>query len=550
MGSKQSKPISPNTTTEIAANQISKNNDRMTKRMVAKNNDESEENKEGTLSSSMSKPMPNDSIHRNITGSGGGGGGCPMKNKNGSYFGGGWFGRKNEVEEVNNANDSSSSACPVKHSEEKISSNQTNKSQSACPVKHNNDNQVQYNVYSQPIDPTNNMPAVANQLPSAFQAKELPTTRVKSTIPKGSSGGNGDDGESETWTYPSPQMFYNSLARKNKLGDTTEDEIESVVALHNNMNEKTWAKVIQWEEATLGQEDGKKSKLLKFMGRPSDLSPKARIKNLVFGHPLPFDRHDWTVIRNDGTEVRYVIDYYYDETRASETEESAMPAMDDHDAVKSILVDVRPAIDTLQTAFDRAFTMPIARHLHHSTSFEPLPILPTTELKQQVPESQKVWSNIQKNVAETKKRNSPKSMILKQEDIPEDQKQQEQGESQLPNISDAEAKEIALSFANMIGQCRETQKIVDACTDEAECAKASLALTMCLAKVVCPVQQEAVAEALNDEDVDMNDERAVAIYNTKFETALENMAICVSGKSQKAAVARQTHPHLFKDMNM
>mmetsp|Transcript_17784 Transcript_17784/g.22432 ORF Transcript_17784/g.22432 Transcript_17784/m.22432 type:complete len:315 (-) Transcript_17784:878-1822(-) len=314
------------------------------------------------------------------------------------------------------------------------------------------------------------------------------------------------------------------------------------------MNEKTWAKVIQWEEASLGEEDGKKSKLLKFLGRPSDLSPKARIKNLIFGHPLPFDRHDWTVIRKDGTEVRYVIDYYHDETRASETEESAMPAMDDYDAVKSILVDVRPAIDTVQTAFDRAFTMPAARHLYNSTKFEPLPLLPTTELKEQVGESQKVWSNIQKNVAESKKRSSPKSMILKQEDIPQDQKEQEEAEIQLPDISDAEAKEIALSFAKMVGQCQEAQKIVDACEDEAECAKASLALTMCLAKVVCPLQQNAVAKALDDEGVDMNDEKAVAMYHSKFETALENMAICVSGKSQRAAVARQTHPHLFKDL--
>ena len=68
-------------------------------------------------------------------------------------------------------------------------------------------------------------------------------------------------------------MFYNSLARKNKLGDTEESDIESVVAIHNNMNEKTWAKVMEWEEALCpeGKKDGG-SKLLKFLGRPSDLS--------------------------------------------------------------------------------------------------------------------------------------------------------------------------------------------------------------------------------------------------------------------------------------
>jgi len=48
-----------------------------------------------------------------------------------------------------------------------------------CPVKHS-----EYNVYSQPIDPSNNMPSVANQLPAPGQTKKLSTERVSSTIPK------------------------------------------------------------------------------------------------------------------------------------------------------------------------------------------------------------------------------------------------------------------------------------------------------------------------------------------------------------------------------
>jgi cytochrome c heme-lyase len=63
-----------------------------------------------------------------------------------------------------------------------------------------------------------------NALPSKEQTVSLPTERVSSTIPKG-----GTDGE--TWTYPSPQMFWNSLARKGKLGDTKEEDMETVVCL-------------------------------------------------------------------------------------------------------------------------------------------------------------------------------------------------------------------------------------------------------------------------------------------------------------------------------
>eukprot|EP00957_Ditylum_brightwellii_P090781 6913203-Ditylum_brightwellii.AAC.1 len=144
-----------------------------------------------------------------------------------------------------------------------------------------------------------------SNLPAPFQSNSLSTNRVSSNIPKGGT----DDGA--TWTYPSPQMFYNSLARKNKLGDTTEDDIESVVALHNNMNEKTWYKVLQWEDLLSSSSEQKGElgggiKLSRFQGRPSDLSPKAYFKHYILGHPLPFDRHDWIIVRPDtGEEQRY-----------------------------------------------------------------------------------------------------------------------------------------------------------------------------------------------------------------------------------------------------
>ena len=35
---------------------------------------------------------------------------------------------------------------------------------------------------------------------------------------------------------------------------------------------------------------------MRFVGRPQDYSPKARLLNLL-GYKLPFDRHDWVVDR-------------------------------------------------------------------------------------------------------------------------------------------------------------------------------------------------------------------------------------------------------------
>lgn len=43
-------------------------------------------------------------------------------------------------------------------------------------------------------------------------------------------------------------------------------------------------------------------------------SPLARVRSWL-GGPLPFDRHDWYVDRC-GKEVRYVIDFYFDDNKA------------------------------------------------------------------------------------------------------------------------------------------------------------------------------------------------------------------------------------------
>lgn len=90
------------------------------------------------------------------------------------------------------------------------------KEESACPVMHQknkkNNKAVQYNVYSQPIDPSNQMPVNPNNRALyENQAYPLSQERVKSSIPKGGA----EDGEK--WSYPSPQMFYNSVRRKGKV---------------------------------------------------------------------------------------------------------------------------------------------------------------------------------------------------------------------------------------------------------------------------------------------------------------------------------------------
>jgi cytochrome c heme-lyase len=123
-----------------------------------------------------------------------------------------------------------------------------------------------------------------------MQAKPLPKERVVSSIPRGKAPAE-DDSKDDRWEYPSEQMFYNAMRRKGWA--PTEDDMKNVVSIHNATNERTWREIEAWE---LERHPECKPRLLKFAGRPTELSPKARIFNLL-GYRNPFDRHDWVIDR-------------------------------------------------------------------------------------------------------------------------------------------------------------------------------------------------------------------------------------------------------------
>lgn len=80
------------------------------------------------------------------------------------------------------------------------------------------------------------MPELA-QTPAVNQTIELPTSRVESSIPRDTSA---------KWEYPSPQQFYNALVRKG--WETPEEHIETMVDIHNFLNEQAWQEVLKWEK--------------------------------------------------------------------------------------------------------------------------------------------------------------------------------------------------------------------------------------------------------------------------------------------------------------
>ncbi|KAJ4473578.1 cytochrome c/c1 heme-lyase [Lentinula aciculospora] len=210
----------------------------------------------------------------------------------------------------------SSAQCPVDRKTLPVSS--PLQTPAECPVDHSSLNQ---------------MPALSQgRAPS--QTLELPTARTESSILRDSAS---------KWEYPSPQQFYNALVRKG--WETPEEHVETMVEIHNFLNEQAWQEVLKWEKrATDNPTD---VQLARFKGRPGELSPKARFWLLAgwllpsrFNTEPPFDRHDWVVRRpSTGEEVRYVIDYY-----------SAPP---EPDGSPVFSLDVRPALDSFASLKER-----------------------------------------------------------------------------------------------------------------------------------------------------------------------------------------------------
>ena len=583
------------------------------------------------------------------------GGGCPMKNSDGSYrimpgfaslmgkmgVAGGHppvdvgkittsDGASIDTESNNdNANESqppttsSSGGCPVKHTSSTSSSswNILRRGGSGPGSTTDPTTQQQYDVYSRPLpmDPTNNMPIVnpvnvaRNELPAPTQKVALPTERVVSSIPKvipsSVVNNNNDDTKKQevtTWTYPSPQMFYNALARKGKLdSETSEEDMISVVAIHNCMNEGTWERILQWEKVlnpNKDNEDGytKTTKnrvvvgpsLTKFMGRPTDLSPKAAFKHYILQHPLPFDRHDWTVSRvNSSTgqveDVRYVIDYYHDDKAALTEDGSGLPKLNDgigHGGkIQSLLVDVRPAADSLNEIKGRILDMPLARRGCRSilecvlfkghgnartrSDFEPLPLSPSDSLKESLNESKQVWENIQKDAMQKKGVGAKDNEACasdtlddaggkKKDDatvVKDVNSAAEQGRMAIDRkeveivdeeITKKEATKLANTFSSILTQCQKSRSALQTCSSDEECEKAFMGMTVCAGQYMCPLQHSSLLHALESHGDSSNEEMAEA----KINTALDVLGECVANYDARASVAKKQYPKVFEDV--
>ena len=168
---------------------------------------------------------------------------------------------------------SSPAKCPVDHnalaSTPGASSLQHPSGLAKCPVNHGKNGE---------LNPLNQMPKLAQER-APGQTADLPFEREVSSIPRAS--------DSSKWEYPSAQQFYNALVRKG--WETPEEHVQTMVDIHNFLNEEAWQEILKWEppyvplyfhnfaDLMLPIVRNSDPYLAKFRGKPGQLSPKARL---------------------------------------------------------------------------------------------------------------------------------------------------------------------------------------------------------------------------------------------------------------------------------
>ena len=191
------------------------------------------------------------------------------------------------------------------------------------------------------------IPRVGATNDQADEATKCPaSSSTTATIPHHQYGSS----DKSNWVYPSEQQLYNAM-RKKGYDNVPAQSIPIVLQIHNTVNEQTWQQIQDYylpttvrRQSTMtingDNEDDQDLTLVRFQGRPRDLTPKAWFYTNVLGYPPPFDRHDWYVRtkQNPNNEQRFVIDYYM---------------TDGPQNVPRTIIDARPALDDPYSAYLR-----------------------------------------------------------------------------------------------------------------------------------------------------------------------------------------------------
>jgi len=280
-------------------------------------------------------------------------------------------------ETASTANSSNSAGkCPVDHKNRSlwgvlgigIGSDSDTDSDSSPSTKQQQNTTTTTNINDKNIPASLEEAAMYAQTPQPNQRLPLSTHRLESSIPSGNTNDSsnppahqiqipklnendeisGSNDNNNKWVYPSEQQVFNAMKRKGWKG-IEEESIPSFLQIHNSVNERSWKEVCKWEEQVYantknhstglgGNGNGNNIELVRFEGRPKDLSPKAWILSTFLSQDKPFDRHDWYISNDKQEEKRYVLDFY----------------MKDNSFVD---IDVRPALDTTEAFVQRGIQL-------------------------------------------------------------------------------------------------------------------------------------------------------------------------------------------------
>lgn len=149
--------------------------------------------------------------------------------------------------------------------------------------------------------------------------------------------------------------------------------------------------------------------------------------------------------------MRYVIDYYHNESGVSE--DQTPRHLKDATSIRSINVDVRPAIDSVDSLLDRILRMPIEQ-MKNNTEYNPPPFLASKDMGTAPPF--------------TKFR---------------EPKRPEVAATPFPALSTDEINEILRKIET---ECKAEKDNLALCTNEESCGAAAVALQRCSAKMICP----------------------------------------------------------------
>lgn len=204
--------------------------------------------------------------------------------------------------------------CPVDHSAreawvQKSQNTPVSEAQAKCPVDHTSRSEwvQKVSVSASPaveaIEVSDGCTSenLGKSADSGTSSSGLSTEREISSIPRTAGNAN--------WIYPSQKQFFEAMKRKNWSPDAS--DMQTVVPIHNAVNERAWQHILDWEkdnyETAVSRCGG--IKLTSFKGDLKKLTPRAWFNSAILGYEKPFDRHDWVVDRC-GVEVPYVIDFY------------------------------------------------------------------------------------------------------------------------------------------------------------------------------------------------------------------------------------------------